>query len=424
MSTRYGVADTEYYDLLSIPPDASQRDIRTAYRKKVRIYDPDRNPGGIEMMKKINEAYGVLSDEEKRGLYNRFGKNFNERVREQAQFSNLFREREFSRNTSRLNKTPPIIHQINVTLDELYTGCTKLLAITKRVVCETCRGLGTQEVKGLIPCNSCGGRGKITSQIIMNGLLHVTQQKCTSCKGTGKIILDKYKCTECRGSCIIEVKRTVEVNIDKGRNTDDKIIIPNEGEHLPDYEPGDLMVIIKTKKHNLFTRKGEHLYITHTLNLYESLVGYTINIPYFDNRIINVCSGENDMILNGEMRIIRGLGMPIFNRPFKYGNLFIKFVVAKPNRDFITHERKILLMQALFDDEDHGTDSEISDKHTHDTIDEDDTDRHEETIIAESYTGTDEEITEINQSEEQEGDTIHEEQIFVDGAPREGCPMM
>nr|XP_055219897.1 dnaJ homolog subfamily A member 4 isoform X3 [Gorilla gorilla gorilla] len=215
------VKETQYYDILGVKPSASPEEIKKAYRKLALKYHPDKNPDEGEKFKLISQAYEVLSDPKKRDVYDQGGE---QAIKEGGSGSPSFSspmdifDMFFGGGgrMARERRGKNVVHQLSVTLEDLYNGVTKKLALQKNVICEKCEGVGGK--KGSVEkCPLCKGRGmQIHIQQIGPGMVQQIQTVCIECKGQGERINPKDRCESCSGAKVIREKKIIEVHVEKG----------------------------------------------------------------------------------------------------------------------------------------------------------------------------------------------------------------
>jgi len=264
------VKETKLYDILGVSPEASENDLKKAYRKLALQYHPDKNPDAGDKFKEITAAYEVLNDPKKREAYDQYGeKGLTENggfAGAEDLFSALFgggggffggggggrgRERE------RRGKDVP--HQLKVSLEDLYRGKTSKLALQKTVICAECDGVGGK--KGSVKtCDPCNGKGvTIRLRQLGPGMVQQVQQVCSECGGEGETIKEKDRCKNCKGKKVEAQRKVLEVHVDKGMKDGQKITFSGEGDQTPGVIPGDVIIILEEKSHPIFKRKNQDL---------------------------------------------------------------------------------------------------------------------------------------------------------------------
>jgi len=298
--------------------------------------------------KEISEAYEALSDEQKRKMYDQYGKEGLSQGGRGADPFDIY-ERMFGGMFGGFGggggrRTGPrrgedVVHHLQISLDDLYNGKTKKIALTKDVLCGTCNGSGAKS--GVTPkkCDGCDGHGvKVVVKPIGPGMVQQMQVVCPQCKGKGEIVKDSDKCTQCRGEKVEKVKKTLEVFVEKGMANGNKITFAGESDQAPGMEPGDLIFVVVQKKHELFTRSGNDLIMEKTLTLHEALCGFQFTIPHMDGRVLIVKSDPGEIIKPDDVRSINGEGMPLRGNPLVKGRLFIQFKVEFPKKGSLKPE--------------------------------------------------------------------------------------
>lgn len=226
-----------------------------------------------------------------------------------------------------------VVHHLQISLEDLYNGKTKKIALTKDVLCTSCTGSGAK--KGVTPksCTSCDGQGvKMVVKPIGPGMVQQMQVVCPECRGKGEILKDADKCTQCRGEKVEKVKKTLEVFIEKGMQNGTKIPFLGESDEAPGQDPGDLIFVVVQKPHATFTRSGNDLTIEKTITLHEALCGFQFTIPHMDGRVLAVKSAPGEIIKPNDVRAIADEGMPLKGNPMKKGRLFVEFKIDFPKQ--------------------------------------------------------------------------------------------
>lgn len=344
-------SNTEYYDTLGVSKTASTREIKKAYKKLAFKWHPDKNPDAKEesekMFKKILEAYEVLSDPEKRHIYDQLGK---EGLQNQGfvppNINEIFKQ--FRSKPQHI--VPPIRSVIEVTLKELFEGKQFAQEIERYTMCTSCDHTGyTDKMKHT--CTVCNG-SKFITQIIQigPGMIQQMRRPCHGCNGTGRNG-DHSECGECSGKCVVLESYIVEGHIEPGMTDGNVIKIKNIGNEIPPenkdrYDRGVVEIIVKEKPHPLFVRtidqlnlNPEDLSIIYNIPLENALCGFIKKIKHLDGRKLYV--QENDVIKDGEIKIVPGEGMPIRGNPSQRGNLLIKYNVIFPSSLSTKHKKEI-----------------------------------------------------------------------------------
>ncbi|XP_004480440.3 dnaJ homolog subfamily A member 4 [Dasypus novemcinctus] len=345
------VKETEYYDILGVKPSASPEEIKKAYRKLALKYHPDKNPDEGEKFKLISQAYEVLSDPKKRDIYDQGGE---QAIKEGGSGSPGFSspmdifDMFFGGGgrMARERRGKNVVHQLSVTLEDLYNGVTKKLALQKNVICEKCEGVGGK--KGAVEkCPLCKGRGmQIHIQQIGPGMVQQIQTVCIECKGQGERINPKDRCESCNGAKVIREKKIIEVHVEKGMKDGQKILFHGEGDQEPELEPGDVIIVLDQKDHSVFQRRGHDLIMKMKIQLSEALCGFKKTIKTLDDRILVITSKSGEVIKHGDLKCVRNEGMPIYKAPLERGTLIIQFLVIFPEKHWLSQE-KLPQLEAL-----------------------------------------------------------------------------
>ncbi|CAF1352032.1 unnamed protein product [Adineta steineri] len=336
------VVDKTLYDVLNVEPNASQETISKAVKRKSLEHHPDRG-GSHEMMQQVNAAKEILTDPEKREIYDRYGlKGMQSRMeREDFQFPgfhndifdifNLFNRGSNHQNTAQTNEGDDIKHVLQVSLEELYSGSTRVAVIERNIVCNNCTGSGSRN--GISrECTNCHGTGVETSMQRIGPFVQQIRRECLMCDGTGNIVDSKNQCRACFGKKIVREEKIIEVNIVPGSRNSEIIRYPGEAHQIPNGIPGTLYIILKQAPHEIFTRKDNDLLMNMDINLTECLCGFQRLIELLDGHQILIDHPPGKPILPDSYRCLKGHGMP--NRhTHSHGDLIIQFDVKFPDEN-------------------------------------------------------------------------------------------
>nr|KAG5712990.1 hypothetical protein BaRGS_021784 [Batillaria attramentaria] len=236
---------------------------------------------------------------------------------------------------SRRRRGEDTYHPLRVSLEDLYNGKTSKLQLSKTVICKKCSGAGGK-AGATVRCRTCSGRGvKVTLRQLGPGMVQQMQSICPDCHGEGETINERDRCKECKGKKVVSETKILEVHVDKGMKNEQKIPFRGEGDQLPDMEPGDVIIILQQKEHEMFTRNGNDLYLTHTIGLVEALCGFQFVIKHLDGRDLVIANPPGEVVHPGMYKTVTGEGMPTYRNPFEKGNLYIKFDVTFPPNNFV-----------------------------------------------------------------------------------------
>ncbi len=365
----------DYYEVLGVSKDATQDEIKKAYRKLAKKYHPDANPNNKEeaeaKFKEVNEAYENLSDPQKRKMYDQFGHNgpqggFGGQGGPFGQggyysysssgfdnfgdfgdlgdiFSSIFGGGFGGRSSSARRNGPSKGADLNVrmeiTFEQAFSGVEKEIVITRDEECEVCHGTGAKPGTSPIKCPTCHGTGQVTQ--VQNTILGQMQttRTCSACHGTGEII--KEPCENCRGKGTVRRQPKIKVKIPAGIDDNQTVVLRGEGEPgKKGGAKGDLYITVKVKRHSVFTRKGNNVLCEIPITITQATLGAELEIPMVDG------SKEKYKIPEGTQT---GTKFNIRNKGFKSissnstGDFIFTVTVQTPKR--LTKEQRELLTQ-------------------------------------------------------------------------------
>lgn len=339
----------DYYEILGVAKDSSEKEIKKAYRRVAMKFHPDRNPDDADAedkFKEASEAYEILSDAQKRSAYDQYG---HDAVSGNAgaggygggngNFSDIFgdvfgdifggagggRSRGPARGSD-------LRYNLDVDLEEAVKGTEVKIRIPTLVGCKPCNGNGAKKGSSPVNCTTCGGVGQVRMQ---QGFFSV-QQTCPNCRGKGKMISDP--CNSCHGQGRVEETKTLSVKVPPGVDTGDRIRLGGEGEAGPDGGPsGDLFVQINVRDHNIFERDGKHLYCEVPISIIDAALGGELEVPTLEGRVKLKIPEETQ---TGKLFRLRGKGVtPV--RGGSTGDLLCRVTVETP-ANLTKHQKDLL----------------------------------------------------------------------------------
>jgi DnaJ-class molecular chaperone len=368
--SREPVENTKYYELLEVTQAASCEEIKKAYRKIAMKKHPDRGGDHAEFAE-ITHAAGVLSDPDKRAVYDKYGEQgIKEGIQDASNnegmsiFDLLSGRKPTSGRRDEPRKAPDVTFSLNVSLEDVYNGKSSKIAVQRDRCCTECQGKGGSKVA---TCRECEGRGMVMKMVQLGpGMYGQTRAPCDTCGGEGKSVDPKFKCKTCKGKKMNREKKVIDVVVDQGVPNGHKYTFNGESDEAPGLAPGDLIVVIETKEHPVFKRRKADLVFTKKINLYEALTGYRFTITHLDNSVKLIQSQPGEVIKPGDIKTVEDLGMPIFRTPYRNGNLFINFEVEFPSPQAFSVEQQATLREILPPPEQ--VDEEVAPGSTHSAI--------------------------------------------------------
>ena len=285
----------DYYEVLGVTRSAAADEIKSAYRKAALKWHPDRNPENKSeaeiKFRECTEAYSVLSDAQKRQVYDTYGhaglsgmgggqgfdntvfQDFHDIFGDFFGFEDLFGGGG-RRGRGRTQRGSDLRYDMSLTFDEAAAGVTTKIKLPRQEYCQECKGTGAKKGTGVQTCEACKGRGQLAYQ---QGFFTITRT-CATCQGAGQIV--RERCPECRGQGRLEREKTIELRIPPGVDTGTRLRVAGEGEPGPNGGPaGDLYVVLEVKEHPFFERRGADLYCTIPLSIAQATLGTELQLP-------------------------------------------------------------------------------------------------------------------------------------------------
>ena len=335
------MAKRDFYDVLGVSKNANPEELKSAYRKLAVKHHPDKNPGdkvSEEKFKEAGEAYGILSDAEKKQNYDNFGHAAFEGGgggRQSggfggADFSDIFEDffgdfggggRSRGRRAAN-NRGSDLRYDLSITLEEAYEGKKQDISFSTTEKCTTCKGNGSKPGHSPDRCTVCGGNGKVRS----NQGFFTVQQTCPQCQGTGEEIT--HPCNDCNGQGNKQASKKISVSIPKGVDDGTRIRLAGKGEAgTKGGASGDLYLFVNVHSHDLFKRSDENLFFEFPISIADAALGTTIEIPTIDSgkAKIKIPGGTQ----NGKQFRLKGKGMP-YMRGSGNGDLYVQINTEVP----------------------------------------------------------------------------------------------
>ena len=329
------MAKRDYYEVLGLNREASEDEIKKAYRRLAMKHHPDRNPDDLsseEKFKEASEAYEILANGEKREAYDRFGHAGVDAAGGvgggfDGSFSDIFSDvfgdifGGARPGRSGVQRGADLRYSLDLQLEQAVSGDSVEVGIPVLAACEDCDGSGAKPGTSPTTCPDCGGSGQIR---VAQGFFSL-QQTCPRCRGAGKVITDP--CRTCGGGGRVEKRKTLSVKIPAGVDTGDRIRLAGEGEAgLHGGPPGDLYVQIEVREHPIFQREGKHLYCDAPISFVDATLGGELEVPTLDGRVKLKIPPETQ---TGKMFRLRGKGVaPV--RGGSVGDLLCRVLVETP----------------------------------------------------------------------------------------------
>lgn len=373
----------DYYEILGLKKEASESDIKKAYRKLALTHHPDRvapekKKEAEEKFKEISEAYAVLSDAKKRQLYDQYGhagidQNYTaEDIFKGADFSSIFENMGFggsdafedilggfgfdmfgggrSSRSRRPRRGKDIQYEVELTLPEAFSGVSKTIKVPRHDLCEACKGSGAKPGTQAKACSRCQGRGQVVTE---SGFFRMAQT-CPQCRGEGKIITEL--CSACQGQGVVRTTRKIDVKFPAGVDTGSQLRLQGEGE-VGQAGRGDLYVYIRVHENEIFQRNGQDLYMNLPLSFVKAALGGDISVPTLSGNVtMNIPAGTQ----SGKMFRLKGKGMPSLHGDAA-GNQYVRVMISVPTK-LTAGQKQLLEEYARLSAEDAGGSETFGDK--------------------------------------------------------------
>ncbi len=348
----------DYYEVLGVQKNASDDELKRAYRTLAKKYHPDMNPNDKEAearFKEVNEAYAILSDPEKRAAYDNYGHSAFDGTGNAAGgydmsgfdfgdigdiFSSFFGGG--GRSTSRRNaavRGDDIGLRVDLTFEEAFFGVKKDISYNRIQKCSDCGGSGAAHGTSPKTCPDCGGSGQRRVNQRIGGMTFQSTVVCDRCNGSGKII--ETPCTNCRGTGYVKVSKKLTVSIPAGIEDGGRIALRGQGsDGRNGGATGDLILVVNVKPSDVFTRDGNNVRCSVPVSVSDATLGAEIEVPSLDGPVkYTIPEGTQP----GTSFTIRGKGFPFVNSPSKHGDLIFTVKVEIPSK--LTNKQKDIMRQ-------------------------------------------------------------------------------
>lgn len=329
---------SDFYNILGIDKGASEDQIKKAYRTRAMKSHPDRG-GNEEEFKQLGRAYEVLSDSNKRRIYDNHGEKGLEEMGQgrHADPSELFNM--FFKHTQQQNTRLNVLVGITVTLKDLYIGCNREEVVKRNRKCRKCKGYGySQKNDGGYKCNSCNGVGHKMGMRQLGPIVQAVRMLCDQCHGKGHTAPDDILCKTCNSTGMEDITDTFEVTIVPGMVNNQQIQVDNEGHEDKDGNTGDLIFVLQEEPHDSFKRIGNNLLYSKTITLGDALCGTEFILDFVNDKPLLV---KSKIVVNPlHTYKLVGWGMPIYDTDNEKGDLIIDFEVTFPTKNEIKPEFK------------------------------------------------------------------------------------
>ncbi len=362
----------DYYEVLGVDKNATDEEIKKAYRRLAKKYHPDANPddkaGAEEKFKELSEAYENLSDKQKRQMYDQFGfdgpqfgggqgggyysygsgfdgfsgfSDFNDLGDLGDIFSSFFggggTRTRASSNSPR--KGADLKVNLDITFEEAFLGAEKEITISRNEECKSCKGTGAKAGTSPVTCTTCNGQGRVKQVVTTPFGQMATQKTCSVCGGTGKVI--KEPCPDCRGKGKVRKSVKISVKVPAGIDDGRTLVLENQGEPGINNGPkGDLYIVVHIKRHNIYSRKGDHVFCEVPITFTGATLGTEIEIPMVDGTKEKYKIPEGTQ--TGTKFTIKNKGFKSVNGNWR-GDFVFTVTVQVPKR--LTHTQRELLVE-------------------------------------------------------------------------------
>ncbi|GET89205.1 chaperone protein DNAJ, putative [Leishmania tarentolae] len=339
--------EDDFYALLGLGEareDATERDIKNAFRRLSKKYHPDVATGDQDsyrlVYQRVQRAYEILGDRRKRKIYDILGiDGVTKLEKPQQQQMNLF---DFfgvgQQADAQRGKDMELL--MVVPLEDIYRGAAHTSRFAKRKICRACKGTGARNGKDVVRCPRCQGRGRLVQRVqIAPGFVQQAEQVCPSCQGKGTHVA--HMCPVCRGKMVLLGEAVLSVDIEEGLPEGHVLTYELEADQVPGQVPGDVLLTVVSAPHPVFNRSGNDLYANVSITLKEALLGFEKTLKHLDGHDVEL--HWDGVMQNTQQVRIEGEGMPRHHVPSERGDLYITYNVLLP--EALTEEQRALFQE-------------------------------------------------------------------------------
>jgi len=342
----------KFYRLLGIDRGADEAEVKKAYKTQAKKHHPDRG-GDENTFKDIARAYEVLSSPEKRRIYDQYGEAGLESAEQGGGpgpgqgvdpfdlFGQIFgfNAGGTGRRTQRGRPvTPDSSYEIELSLEEIYTGTSRSIVFTREALCQECKGMGGHDQRR---CGKCDGTGRVVIMQQMGVFVQQMEAPCQACSGRGYKIEAKNVCKVCKGKCTCKQKKTFSIDVEPGLENGSEFRFRGQADEAPGHDAGDVVIAVKEKNHKVFQRVKENLLMKKTVTLAEALCGFEISTTFLDGSDLVIRSTPGQVVKPGDIMVISGKGMPR-RQGQRPGDLFLVLEVDFPSTIGADEQGKLL----------------------------------------------------------------------------------
>ncbi|KAG8465859.1 hypothetical protein KFE25_005429 [Diacronema lutheri] len=341
--------DTEYYETLGVGRDATDAQLKKAYRKLALEHHPDKG-GSPDKFKQIAEAFSTLSDPQKRQIYDQYGKEGVRRAdaggapgagvgpSAEEMFGMFFG----GGWGGRPEEAEDILAPLDLTLEDMFVGRSRSVRVERTRVCGECRGKGGKGGAEGRRCETCDGRGAVIRMRQLGaGMVQQLRTACPDCKGEGKVLKPSERCGACGGRKVTSEAATVAVPVPPGIEQGERIVLRGEGNAEPGLRPGDLVLVVRELAHATYRRQGPHLVAELDVSLREALGGFERPLRRLDGGTLRVRVSRGRLTSPGSVKRVRGEGMPVRAGAASgaRGDLYVRLRVRLPSPQVLGETR-------------------------------------------------------------------------------------